>query len=111
MGIMVERHRYILDWYEIDKIEVPDAKVYYQFEYRFGPNWYLARHDYDEKTKKWNRHVWGRDDFRLNNPAQALVDLGEKVTGFTAISTGMGLSKATGELLRRAEEIRSRRAA
>jgi len=109
---IVERHRYVLDWFERDKIELPLEKASYEFQYRFGPDWFLESRRYNEKTETWEDVIWPRlNSFNLANPAEALAALGDSVTKFTSISTGMRFNKALTELLERAEQIRKRQEA
>lgn len=103
--VTIERHRYVLDWFERDQIQIElTQNQYFVFEYRFGGDWYLAQYDHD--GKEYVRKCWGRDDFNMPNAAKALVDLGERVMKFTAISTNMGFSAALSKLLKRADAIR-----
>lgn len=105
-AVTIERHRYVLDWFERDQMQIELKRdQFFVFEYRFGGDWYLAQYDHD--GKEYVRKDWGRDDFNMPNAAKALVTLGDRVTKFTAISTNMGFSKALGQLLKRADEMRN----
>lgn len=104
---IVERFRNVLDWYEVDKVELDLEKTVYELQYRFGPNWFL-----EARTLlvdgKWLPVVWpGRDGFNVQSPAHALVALGDRVTKFSCISTGMHFHKALAELLDMAGKIRA----
>lgn len=106
---IVERHRYVLDWFERDKIECDLEHTVYEFQYRFGPDWYLEARQYDKATESWSRVIWRRgDSFNLANPAEALAALGDRVTKFTCISTGMQFPKALADIISRAEAIKAR---
>ena len=98
--VTVERHRYAMDWFEIDKVELDLKDTVYEFNYRFGPNWYLEAKRYDGKNWVDVDFQKGREtSFRINNPVQALKDLGGNVTKFTAISSGMHFHEALAKLL------------
>lgn len=107
--VIVERHRYVLDWYEIDKVEFDIEKTHFEFNYRFGADWYLQAKQYD--GEKWVAMSFqnGREtDFRLSNPGAALAALGKSVTAFSAITTGMEFHKALADIMNRASAINSR---
>lgn len=105
----VERHRYVLDWFERDKIKLDLENSHYEFNYRFGPDWFLEGRRYNEKTREWEEIVWPRGgSFNLANPSEALAVLGDRVTKFTCISTGMQFHRAMGDLLTRSAAIRER---
>lgn len=107
--VTVERHRYVLDWFERDKIECDLENTVYEFQYRFGPDWYLEASKYDKASESWNRVIWDRgDSFNLANPAEALAVLGDRVTKFTCISAGMKFHKALADIINRAEIIKAR---
>lgn len=108
---IVERHRYVSDWFETDKVEMDLEHTTYEFQYRFGPDWYLEAKRYDPSTETWAAVEWPRgNSFNLSAPAFALAALGGRVTKFTCISAGMQFHKALAELLVRAEQIKSRAA-
>jgi len=109
--VMVERHRYVSDWFECDKIEMDMEHTTYEFQYRFGPDWYLEAKRYDPSTEIWAAVEWSRgNSFNLADPASALAALGGRVTKFTCISAGMQFHKALAELFARAEQVKSREA-
>jgi len=96
--VSISRHKYVLDWFDIETVEIDIKKdQFFEFQYRFGGDWYLIKHDHN--GKKYVRHDWGRDDFRLNNPQEALSSLGEKVAMFTSLTTCMGFNKALRKLI------------
>jgi hypothetical protein len=98
--VIVERHRYVADWLEIDKVELDLKDTVYEFNYRFGPDWYLESRRYDGKDWVDVDFQKGRErSFRIHNPAQALKDLGGNVTKFTTISSDMHFHEALSELL------------
>jgi hypothetical protein len=105
---IVNRHDIVLDWFEVKPIELSLESASYEFQYRFGPGWYLEATHYT--GEKWLPVVWpGRDRcFRICDPAEALVALGDRVTKFTCISTGMQFHKALAQLMERADKIRAR---
>lgn len=105
----VERHRYVLDWFERDQVELELKDTVYEFNYRFGPDWYLQakRHDGD----RWQDVKWDRGDFNIADPAAALVALGDHVTTFTAITSDMQFHKALAKLLADAQRIKAGQAA
>ena len=105
----VERHRYVLDWFERDKIELDLEHSHYKFSYRFGPDWFLEGRRLNEETGEWEEIVWPRGgSFNIANPGEALAALGDRVTEFTCISTGMQFQRAMSDLLSRASTIRDR---
>ena len=105
---IVERHRYVSDWFETDKVEMDLEHTTYEFQYRFGPDWYLEAKRYDPITETWEAVEWSRgNSFNLSAPAHALAALGGRVTKFTCISAGMQFHKALAELLVRAEQTKS----
>lgn len=109
--VMVERHRYVSDWFDTEKIEMDLEHTTYEFQYRFGPDWYLEARRYDPSTETWQAVEWSRgNSFNLSAPAFALAALGGRVTKFTCISAGMQFHKALAELLVRAEQVKSREA-
>ena len=100
----VKRHRYVLDWFEVDNVEIElTLNQHFVFEYRFDDSWYLIQYDHD--GKEYVRKYWGSSDFRLDCPAESLATLGDKVTSFRAISTNMGFETALVRLLTRAGEL------
>lgn len=106
---IVERHRYVSDWFETEKIEMDMEHTTYEFQYRFGPDWYLEAKRYDPSTETSVAVEWSRgNSFNLSAPASALAALGGRVTKFTCISAGMQFHKALSELLVRAEQVKSR---
>ncbi|WP_445572106.1 hypothetical protein [Pseudomonas sp. E102] len=107
--VIVERHRYVSDWFETDKVEMDLEHTTYEFQYRFGPDWYLEAKRYDPSTDTWVSVEWSRgNSFNLSAPAYALAALGGRVTKFTCISAGMQFHKALAELLVRAKQMKSR---
>jgi hypothetical protein len=106
---IVEQHHYVLDWFEISKEELDLEHTVYEFNYRFGPDWYLEATRYDPKTEKWEKVTWKRRDaFRMQDPGGALAALGDRVTKFSCISTGMQFYKALADIISRAETIKAR---
>lgn len=105
---MVERHRYVLDWFERDNVEMDLVHTTYEIQYRYGPDWYLEARRYDPKTEEWAPVEWSRgNSFNLANPAAAIAALGDRITKFTCISAGMQFQKALAALLARAEQIKT----
>jgi hypothetical protein len=106
---IVERHRYVLDWFERDNVEMDLELTTYEFQYRYGPDWYLEARRYDPKTEAWAPVEWSRgNSFNLANPAAALSALGDRVTKFTCISAGMQFHKALAKVMAQADEISAR---
>lgn len=107
--VTVERHRYVLDWFEREKIECDLENTVYEFQYRFGPSWYLEARQYDKESESWTQVSWSRgNSFNLANPAEALAALGDRVTNFTCISAGMQFHKALVDIINSAEIIKAR---
>lgn len=105
--VIVERHHYVLDWYEIEKVELDLEHTIYEFNYRFGGDWYLEARKHDGND--WKAVEWPRGgSFRIQGACHALAALGDNVTKFSAISTQMGFHKALAELLDMAGKIRAR---
>ncbi len=106
---IVERHHYVLDWFDITKEELDLEHTVYEFNYRFGPDWYLQATRYDQATEKWEPVVWPRgDSFRIQDAGGALAALGNRVTSFTAIQSNMKFVEALQKLFARAEYVKSR---
>lgn len=56
--VVIDRHRFVLDWFEIDRVEIEIKRdQFFEFNYRFGGDWYLAQHDHD--GKEYVRKNWG----------------------------------------------------
>jgi len=99
-AVIVERHRYVADWFEIDRVELDLKDTVYEFNYRFGPDWYLEARRHDGKDWVGVDFQKGRETcFRIHSPVQALKDLGGNVTKFTAISSDMHFHEALAKLL------------
>jgi hypothetical protein len=102
---IVERHRYVLDWFQIDKVELDLEHTIYEFSYRFGPDWFLEAKTYT--GGKWLDVLWdGRGGFNLSNPCAALVALRDQVTKFSCIGSEMQFHAALAKLLEQANKVR-----
>ena len=81
--VTVAKFRYTLDWFQVDQVEI-DLKPgrWFTFDHRGSSHrdWYLCCHDVNE----YGDHVvpyWS--GFCMDNPVDALITLGSRVSGFT----------------------------
>uniref|UniRef100_A0AAU6W2A7 Uncharacterized protein n=1 Tax=Pseudomonas phage Touem01 TaxID=3138548 RepID=A0AAU6W2A7_9VIRU len=104
---LVQRHTYVADWFEIKDVELDLINTNYTLSYRFGPSWFLEAQRHDGQN--WIDVQWpGRERcFRLQDPAAAIVALGDRITNFACISTGMKFNSALAKVLARAEDIKA----
>lgn len=97
--VSLSRHRYSLDWFTVDQVEVSlDRCWHYEMQFRLGC-WYLMHRQYDKSQEKWlNRSEL---DFRLDDPADAVMKLGDRVYRFSKIHDE-NLTKEVSDLIKRA---------
>lgn len=97
--VSLSRHRYSLDWFTVDHVEVSiDKGWHYEMQFRLGC-WYLMHRQYDKSQESWlNRYDL---DFRLDDPADAVVKLGDRIYRFSKMHDE-NLSKEVADLMRRA---------
>lgn len=97
--ITLSRHRYSLDWFTIDQVEVSLDKCWnYEMQFRLG-EWYLVHRQYDKAQEKWLDRF--DLDFRLDDPADAVMKLGESIFRFSKLHDE-NLSKEIANLMKRA---------
>lgn len=102
----VDRFRHVLDWYEIDKVELDLEHTVYELQYRYGPNWFLEAKKWADG--EWSDVVWpGTGGFNVQSPAHAVAALGDRIIKFSCISTGMNFHKALAEVLDMGAKIRA----
>ncbi|MFO3907169.1 hypothetical protein AAHD62_22020 [Enterobacter hormaechei] len=96
--VSLSRHRYSLDWFTVDQVEVSlDACWHYEMQFRLGC-WYLMHRQYDKSQEKWlNRSEL---DFRLDDPVDAVMKLGERIYRFSKLHNSI-LSKEVSDLMKR----------
>ena len=96
--VSLSRHRYSLDWFTVDQVEVSlDKCWHYEMQFRLGC-WYLVHHQYDKDQGKWLDRF--DLDFRLDDPVDAVVKLGENIFRFSKLHNAI-LSKEVSDLMKR----------
>jgi hypothetical protein len=101
--VNIEKFKYVLDWYDVEDVEI-DLDEFYCFEMQFRCGyWYLLYHVL-EKGKL--RHVY-EHDFNLNQPKEAVRVLGKKLTKFSSLHGGgeAFLKHLVGILPKKVEEL------
>ena len=105
-SVSVERFRYVLDWYEIDKVEIDLSKpCYFEFDYRCG-SWYLEQYvQQDDHFAPWKAVYLPKGNaFNMQSPGDALAVLGEHVrTLKSSNSYGAEFLKDLAQILARAK--------
>jgi len=101
--VTVKKFRYVLDWFETSDEVVEVGKGHaFTMQYRLG-SWYLMGRHYDAKAEKWRL----REDFQLDDPADALIKLGESIQCFDDLH-GCGLVGPLNKLMASAQARRDR---
>ncbi len=82
--VKIKRFHFVLDWYDIDDVEIDlDKFVFFEMQFRCG-SWYLLHYVYEDKKFRQAYEY----DFELFRPKQALKTLGKKVNKFSALHGG-----------------------
>lgn len=104
--VIVERFRYVSDWFEIDKVGIDLSKPsYFEFDYRLG-SWYLEQYvQQEDRSEPWKPVFWPKGyAFMLQDPAAALVVLGDRVRSLhSSNSYGRAFLKELHEILAQAK--------
>lgn len=96
--VAIKRFRYSLDWFTVDDVDCEVGNGFsYEMQFRLG-SWYLTGKYYDYKNEEW------RDDFtksfQLENPADAVIALGDSLREFSRLHNCDHLTKHLSKLLK-----------
>lgn len=96
--VAIKRFRYSLDWFTVDDVDCEVGNGFsYEMQFRLG-SWYLTGKYYDYKNEEW------RDDFtksfQLENPADAVIALGDSLRAFSRLHNCDHLTKHLSKLLK-----------
>lgn len=81
--VILKSWDYSLDWFQIrDKTVKIASNIHYTMQFRLGA-WYLSWSTYDYKKEKWEKCM--HEEFRLNDPADAVIKLGANIYQFSKI--------------------------
>jgi hypothetical protein len=101
MKVKLKRLRYVLDWFEIDDIEIAtDDFAFFKMQFRCG-NWFLM-HFVADKGKVKN--AYGHD-FQLSDPWEAVLKLEGKIKAFESLH-GSCVSRHVANLMQNAEKAK-----
>jgi hypothetical protein len=97
--VTVKKFRYVLDWFEVTDVAVEVGKGHaFTMQYRLG-SWYLMGRHYDAKAEKWI----SREDFQLDDPADAFIKLGTRIQGLDCLHGG-GIAEPLKKLMERVQQ-------